>query len=82
MRELKIKEKKRLLQFAYLVYIVVGLNLAEGPITFQSTHCKRHKWRVGTGIGVLVKGKLQSIGSYIWCEKCNKRLKAYYGEKK
>lgn len=43
--------------------------------------CKRHKWRVGAGIGELVKGKLKTVGLHIWCEKCNKKIKARYDGK-
>ena len=40
--------------------------------------CKRHKWKVGSGIGELVKGKIKRIGLNIWCENCNKKIKAKY----
>ena len=39
--------------------------------------CKRHQWRVGSGIGSIEKGKIKSIGLNIWCQRCNKKLKAY-----
>ena len=43
----------------------------------------RHKWKIGAGIGGLVKlkngqARIRKVGHYIYCEKCRKRLKAYY----
>ncbi len=40
--------------------------------------CKRHKWRVGSGIGELINKKLIKTKLNIWCEKCNKKIKANY----
>jgi len=40
--------------------------------------CKRHKWRIGAGIAEFVKGRLKKVGLHIWCEKCNKKIKARY----
>ena len=40
--------------------------------------CKRHKWRVGSGIGDLHEGKIKTIGLNIWCENCDRRLTARY----
>ncbi len=38
----------------------------------------RHKWRVGSGIGELINKKLVTTKLNIWCEKCNKKIKANY----
>ncbi len=38
--------------------------------------CKRHKWRVGSWIGKLIGKKIIKIKLNIWCEKCNKVIKA------
>jgi len=40
--------------------------------------CKRHRWRVGAGIGEVVNGKLKKTKLCIWCEKCNKKIYARY----
>ncbi len=37
-----------------------------------------HKWRVGSGIGEIVNKKLVTTRLNIWCEKCNKKIKANY----
>lgn len=39
--------------------------------------CK-HKWRVGSGIGNFIDKKLVTTKLNIWCEKCNKKIKASY----
>ncbi len=38
----------------------------------------RHKWRVGSGIGELVNKRIITTKLNIWCEKCDKRIKARY----
>ena len=43
--------------------------------------CKRHKWRVGSGNGIITKGKIETESLNIWCEKCDKKLIAYYHPK-
>ena len=40
--------------------------------------CKRHKWRVGSGIGEFINKKLVTTKLNIWCERCNKKIKASY----
>ena len=40
--------------------------------------CKKHKWRVGSKNAELVNGKLKVVSLNIWCEKCNKKIKAKY----
>lgn len=40
--------------------------------------CKRHYWRVGSGIGEFDGKEIVEIGINIWCERCNKKLRAYY----
>lgn len=40
--------------------------------------CKRHKWRVGSGIAELMNKKIITTKLNIWCEKCNKKIKASY----
>ena len=40
--------------------------------------CKRHKWRVGSGIGELINKKIVTTKLNIWCEKCDKVIKANY----
>lgn len=40
--------------------------------------CKRHRWRVGSGIGGVRNNKIVTLGLNIWCEKCNKKIKAKY----
>jgi len=37
----------------------------------------RHKWKIGAGIGGIVKKKIKKIGLYIFCEKCRKTIRAY-----
>jgi len=37
--------------------------------------CKRHKWRLGAGIGELINGKIIETKKIIWCEKCGKKIK-------
>lgn len=43
--------------------------------------CKRHRLRVGSGIGELVFGKLVKTKLNIWCENCNIKIKAHYFSK-
>ncbi len=38
--------------------------------------CKKHKWRVGSKNGELIKKKIVATTLNIWCEKCDKRIKA------
>ncbi len=38
--------------------------------------CKRHKWRVGSKNGEIINRKIVAISENIWCEKCNKKIKA------
>jgi len=38
----------------------------------------RHKWRMGSGIGAIVNGKIISKGRNAWCEKCNKKIIVHY----
>ncbi len=40
--------------------------------------CLRHKWRVGSGIAQLIKGKLLTTKLNIWCERCKNVIKANY----
>jgi len=40
--------------------------------------CKRHKWRVGSFIGGVKNKRIVKVGINIWCEKCDRRIKAYY----
>jgi len=40
--------------------------------------CKRHRWRVGSNNGTIIKGKVVKTSLNIWCERCDKKLKAYY----
>jgi len=40
--------------------------------------CKRHSWRVGSGIGELINKKLVTTKLNIWCERCDKKIKASY----
>ena len=40
--------------------------------------CKRHRWRVGSSNAVLKGKKIIKESLNIWCEKCDKRIKAYY----
>jgi len=40
--------------------------------------CKRHKWRVGAQNAELVDGKIKPISLNIWCEKCDKKIKAKF----
>ena len=44
----------------------------------MSNECKRHKWRVGSGIAELIDGKIITTKLNIWCEKCSKKIKAHY----
>lgn len=39
--------------------------------------CK-HKWRVGSYIGYFIGKQIRKKGINIWCENCNKKIKAYY----
>ncbi len=48
----------------------------------KNKECKRHRWRVGSGIGDIIEGKIETIGLNIWCEKCDKKLVAYYNSEK
>ena len=38
--------------------------------------CKRHKWRVGSKNAELVGKKIIPLTLNIWCERCDKRIKA------
>ena len=40
--------------------------------------CKRHKWRVGSGVAELINKEIVTTKLNIWCEKCNKKIKASY----
>ena len=40
--------------------------------------CKRHRWRVGSSNAVLKDKKIIKKSLNIWCEKCDKKIKAYY----
>ena len=40
--------------------------------------CKKHKWRVGSSNAVLKDKKIIKESLNIWCEKCDKKIKAYY----
>ncbi len=43
--------------------------------------CKRHKWRVGAGIGEIINKKIVTTKLNIWCERCDKVIKAnYFGD--
>jgi len=41
----------------------------------KKKECK-HKWRVGSHNGVMVNGKIIKVSLNIWCEGCNKKIKA------
>lgn len=43
--------------------------------------CKRHSWRVGSFIGYFIGKQIRKKGINIWCENCNKKIKAYYKPK-
>jgi len=43
--------------------------------------CKRHRWRVGSGNAGLINNKIETTSLNIWCERCGKRMKAYYHHK-
>ena len=47
----------------------------------RKKECKRHRWRVGSGIAELIKGKVITTKLNIWCEKCGKSIKAHYSPK-
>ena len=47
---------------------------------YYMKECKRHRWRVGAEIGTIQKNTIGSEGKYIWCERCNKKIKAYYNK--
>lgn len=40
--------------------------------------CKRHKWRVGSNNAILLDGKIVRDTLNIWCEKCDRKIKAKY----
>lgn len=40
--------------------------------------CKKHKWRVGSGIGKIRLGKIKKVGLNIWCEECDEVIQAKY----
>jgi hypothetical protein len=40
----------------------------------------RHKWRVGSFIGYFIGKQIRKKGINIWCERCHKKIKAYYKE--
>lgn len=40
--------------------------------------CKRHKWRVGSGIAEFINKKIVTTKLNIWCERCGKIIKANY----
>ncbi len=40
--------------------------------------CKRHKWRVGSGVGEFIRGSIVKTKLNIWCERCDNSLKASY----
>jgi len=44
----------------------------------EKKECKRHKWRIGAGVGELIGKKLITTKLNIWCEKCDKIIKANY----
>ena len=46
--------------------------------TKMGNECKRHKWRVGSGIAELIDGKIITTKLNIWCERCSKKIKAHY----
>ncbi len=45
--------------------------------------CKQHRWRCGakTGRVIITKGEIIPEYTYIWCERCDKTLKAYHHAK-
>lgn len=61
-KEIKYKEK----------YIKL---LERGKNTGKKMVCK-HRWRVGSFIGGLEKGKIIKKGINIWCEKCSEKIEA------
>ncbi len=44
----------------------------------MTKECKRHQWRVGSKNAELVNGKIRAVSLNIWCEKCDKRIKAKF----
>lgn len=50
----------------------------EKKVEMGMKECKRHKWRVGSGIGELIGKRLIKTKLNIWCEKCDKKIKASY----
>ena len=42
--------------------------------------CK-HSWKIGAGIGGIVKHKIEEVGLFIYCSKCRKFIKAYHNNK-
>jgi len=40
--------------------------------------CKRHRWRVGSSNARLKGKKIIKYSLNIWCENCNKKVRAYY----
>ena len=40
--------------------------------------CKRHKWRVGSSNAKIVDKKIVKDTLNIWCENCDKKIKAKY----
>ena len=39
--------------------------------------CKRHRWRVGSGVGEMIGKKLIETKLNLWCERCDKKMIAY-----
>ena len=56
----------------------------ESKTTSKNTNtnqCKRHRWRVGASNAAIVDKKIVKETLNIWCEKCDKKIKAYYNSK-
>lgn len=46
-------------------------------IKMKNKECKKHKWRVGSKNGEFILGNVIPVSINIWCENCNKKIKAY-----
>jgi len=51
------------------------------PSKYKKEKECRHRWRVGSFIGHVIKKQIRKIGIHIWCEKCGKKIQAYYKRK-
>lgn len=44
----------------------------------KKKECKKHKWRVGSGVAELIDKTIITTCLNIWCENCDKKIKARY----